>query len=460
MRKNRPGYASIIIRSKSEEKWIGHCLKKVFDQKYAPGFEVIIVDNLSTDDTLRCVNRFPVKDVKTIDHYLPGKALNLGIESASGDFIVMLSAHCVPKENNWLESLLVNFDDNKIAGVYGRQVPVSFSTPMDVRDMTITFGLDRRVQTKDSFFHNANGAIRRALLDECPFNDEVTNIEDRLWASEIIKLGYQLVYEPKAVVFHHHGLHQNNSHDRADSTFAVLNNHKEFSIENSLPDSMKPENLEVVVVIPAPKMVTDILGCKQIAALLKDLRSSRYKKKCFVLYDDPKVKDLVEDVGAIALLRDKTVNRPELSLGEVLLWGLKRIEEHGHFPDAVLYTNPVYIFRPKGLFDLLLQEFCYKGLDSAFPGYADYQNYWVYDKDTGYREFGEGTLPRNIKRPIYKAVFGLGCITHSGIIRKGKLTGKRVGIIPIYDIKYTLKVSDPSNLSLIRLLQRETLELR
>lgn len=50
-----------------------------------------------------------------------------------------------------------------VAGVYGRQEPMSFSSDLDKRDLLITFGLDRRVQMKDSFFHNANSMIRREI---------------------------------------------------------------------------------------------------------------------------------------------------------------------------------------------------------------------------------------------------------------------------------------------------------
>ena len=43
---------SIIVRTKNEERWIGHCLKSIFEQKYE-SFEVILVDNCSTDISTR-----------------------------------------------------------------------------------------------------------------------------------------------------------------------------------------------------------------------------------------------------------------------------------------------------------------------------------------------------------------------------------------------------------------------
>ena len=42
---------SIIIRTKNEERWISPCLEAIHTQKYKD-FEVIIVDNDSTDRTV------------------------------------------------------------------------------------------------------------------------------------------------------------------------------------------------------------------------------------------------------------------------------------------------------------------------------------------------------------------------------------------------------------------------
>ena len=166
---------SIIIRSKNEERWINLCLQAVFDQSYTD-FEVIIVDNNSTDKTIQKAKQFDIKKVLTIDKYRPGLAINKGIRVSSGDYIVCLSAHCIPVNRNWLERLISNFDDSQIAGVYGRQEPMAFTSNTDKRDLLITFGLDRREQFKDSFFHNANSIFPRKIWKNFP---KVIQVEGR-----------------------------------------------------------------------------------------------------------------------------------------------------------------------------------------------------------------------------------------------------------------------------------------
>ena len=41
---------SVIIRTKNEERWIGHAIQSVLDNLYKP--EIIIIDNNSSDETI------------------------------------------------------------------------------------------------------------------------------------------------------------------------------------------------------------------------------------------------------------------------------------------------------------------------------------------------------------------------------------------------------------------------
>ena len=60
---------SIIIRTKNEERWISHCLTMVFNQDY-DSFEVILVDNNSTDHTVQAAKRFPIAEIIKIAYCL------------------------------------------------------------------------------------------------------------------------------------------------------------------------------------------------------------------------------------------------------------------------------------------------------------------------------------------------------------------------------------------------------
>ena len=59
--------------------------------------------------------------------------------------------------------LVQNFKDEKVAGVYGRQLPLAYSSDFDKRDLYTFFGLENEFQKKSTFFHNANSAIRKKI---------------------------------------------------------------------------------------------------------------------------------------------------------------------------------------------------------------------------------------------------------------------------------------------------------
>ena len=62
--------ASIIIRTKNEEKWIGECLNRLFNQTYRD-FDVVVVDSGSTDRTLEIIGKYDVHLFKSHRNSFP-----------------------------------------------------------------------------------------------------------------------------------------------------------------------------------------------------------------------------------------------------------------------------------------------------------------------------------------------------------------------------------------------------
>ena len=150
MKKN---LVSIIVRTKNEGFWIGKCLHAIENQLYQ-NFEIIVVDNSSTDKTLTIIKKnFP--KVKIVQYksnkFFPGRSLNLGISKSKGNYIVMISGHCIPKNNKWLGNFVRNLKSKNVAGCYGKQEPLDISNPHDVRDMYYLFGKDKKNTNKRPF---------------------------------------------------------------------------------------------------------------------------------------------------------------------------------------------------------------------------------------------------------------------------------------------------------------------
>ena len=58
------------------------------------------------------------------------------------------------------------YKNKNVAGCYGKQEPLDISNPNDVRDMYYLFGKDKKIQTKDPFFHNANSIIKKKIMEK------------------------------------------------------------------------------------------------------------------------------------------------------------------------------------------------------------------------------------------------------------------------------------------------------
>ena len=136
-----------------------------------------------------------------------------------------------------------------LPGSTGRQEPLAFTPDLDKRDLLITFGLDPRIQVKDSFFHNANSAFRREVWEQFPFDEQATNIEDRIWANQVQTAGYKILYEPSSSVYHHHGIHHEGDKVRCGNIIRILDNVGQSEIRTA-DNKIEASRLNTVLVIP------------------------------------------------------------------------------------------------------------------------------------------------------------------------------------------------------------------
>lgn len=442
--------ASIIIRTRNEERWIAACLRNVFGQEHAPD-EVILVDNRSSDHTVARARNFDVK-VVDVDEYLPGKALNAGVRASSGDMIVCLSGHCVPADRFWLGNLLRNLDDPGVAGVYGRQQPLSYSSDLDKRDLLTIFGLDRKVQRRDSFFHNANSAIPRARWEQAPFDETVTNIEDRVWAKRMLELGYTIVYEPEASVYHHHGIHQDGNIERCANVVRIIEslNIREMSTHNHL----KLEDVHVTAIVPVKGDVQTLAGRPLIDYTLERARESSVLRDIVVATDTDRCADLARQAGALVVRRPPELSLDYVDLDDVLRFTVSELESRGTYPDLIVLLEITFPFRQPGFLDQIIRHLVENGLDSVLPAYREYRSCWRREGDRVSR-IDQGFVPRKYKQPTFVGLRGLGFVTHPALVREGNPLGQKVGLLDVPDPRCAIEVRDEIGFHLGEKLIRE-----
>ncbi len=109
--------ASVIIPSYNEEKNIQKCLLSIFNSNYPlQKLEVIVVDDKSTDNTRKIVEKLQTKyDIKILTGQHKGKseALNLGIKHSTKEYIITIDADTFV-EKNFVTQVLKPFADRKV----------------------------------------------------------------------------------------------------------------------------------------------------------------------------------------------------------------------------------------------------------------------------------------------------------------------------------------------------------
>lgn len=112
---------SVIIAARNESDNLGQFLTTVLEQDY-PQYEVIVVNDASTDDTADVLSEFKARyDHLKVTHvpYDPrhhiGKklALTVGIKAASHEQLVFTDADCMPRSKQWLHYMQRHFVQKK-----------------------------------------------------------------------------------------------------------------------------------------------------------------------------------------------------------------------------------------------------------------------------------------------------------------------------------------------------------
>ena len=399
----------------------------VFKQDYKD-FEVILVDNLSTDKTIEKALQFNITKVIACEDFRPGLALNMGIRESKGEYIVCLSGHCIPVNEKWLSNLMRNFNDEEVAGAYGRQEPLAFTSDSDKRDLSIIFGLDRRTQKKDSFFHNANSMLRRKLWEENPFDETLANIEDRVWAEKVLHGGYKIVYEPRASVYHYHGIYHQGNEERCANIVRILETLKPETKKN---DYLDIDKLNIIAVIPV-KGENDFLGDKPlIGYTIEQALQSKYINRVLVSTDSPELAKLSEELGASApFLREESLSEDFVDAGKVLQYSMERMDDLKIFPDIIVYLEITFPFRTKQLIDDMVIQLVKNGFDSVLAVRRESRSIWS-EKDGRIERVDKGDIPRKYKEPCFIGLKGLCCVTHSEFVREGSLLGGRIGVYEV-----------------------------
>ena len=167
---------SVIIPTYNEEKYILGSLNTLILQSYNP-IEIIIIDDGSTDSTLKIIQDFSKKDKKIKilkqQHQGPGKARNLGAEKSKGKILIFVDAD-MEFDKDYIKNLVQPILEGKTFGTIHTTEHI-----LNKGNIWARFWGPRQVVDKDG-----NGVIFRAIAKEAffkygPFNSDLGYADDQ-----------------------------------------------------------------------------------------------------------------------------------------------------------------------------------------------------------------------------------------------------------------------------------------
>lgn len=205
----KKSFVSIVIPIYNAEKTIEQTLISVLSQDH-PDFEIILVDDCSTDSTLEIIKPFlknkKFKLIKNKKNSGPATSRNNGIKKSKGEFVFFTDSDCVvPK--NWISSLLKEYTSEKIAGVGGYLAPGSSNLIAMLEKLQNKYILNISGKkiingTTTPMGYTNNVSYRKSILKKVNGFDESFPFpagEDIDLKKRIVEKGYKVVYIPLPV---------------------------------------------------------------------------------------------------------------------------------------------------------------------------------------------------------------------------------------------------------------------
>jgi glycosyltransferase involved in cell wall biosynthesis len=195
--------ATVVVAVKNRRALMERCLDALFAQHLDGGFEVVVVDNGSTDGTLELLHEraadAPVPMRVLEDGGTLGRVRNAGVAAARAPIVAFTDSDCVPAPG-WLEALVAPFraqGADRLGVVQGMTLPEEgaprgrWSATQELTEFT-----DR--------YEACNRAYRTEALRAAGGFDESVGFfgEDTAAGWAVRRLGWTATFEPRAVVHH------------------------------------------------------------------------------------------------------------------------------------------------------------------------------------------------------------------------------------------------------------------
>ncbi|MCS7287073.1 MAG: glycosyltransferase [Anaerolineae bacterium] len=199
---------SVIVPAYQAEATIGYCVRALNAQTIPRNlYEIIVVDDGSTDQTALVAHQAGADRVLTIPHEGPAAARNAGVEIARGEIILFTDSDCEPWPD-WLERMTAPFVDPEVMGAKGVYRTRQRALMARLTQLEYEFRYERMARLSSIDFIDTYAAAyrREVFLRYGGFANDIPipSVEDIDFSFRLARAGHRLVFVPDARVWHIH----------------------------------------------------------------------------------------------------------------------------------------------------------------------------------------------------------------------------------------------------------------
>jgi glycosyltransferase involved in cell wall biosynthesis len=175
---------SVVIRNKNEVFYLNKVLN-ILTSVYSEDIdEIIVVDNESTDESVKIAKQYNCKIV-SISDFSYGRAINIGISNAKNNNVLLLSSHAIPVGKSFFKNSLEFLSKHKDTG--------------GLRYINSIDNYERAIQNncivEDPLKYGLMAACCTVVKDvwlKHKFDEDLEFSEDKEWSLKITELGYKI----------------------------------------------------------------------------------------------------------------------------------------------------------------------------------------------------------------------------------------------------------------------------